>query len=294
MPANPTPYEILQTLFPYLKAAAGYAHKIQSAIAILPEKGEVDNPFAAALTDADVSIQTLIEVALLGNYPNIRFYGEEYEQSRNTKYFRSIELGPQDDYLITLDPIDGTRFYMDKHPNYQIILGILNADDFEAVIAVSPAFGIFDYALRGKGLMRGTLSNGLDSAIPHRMEKVDQPILLGTHMGRFAAPLQKHYPIIDVLNDYSTDTRIPNVNGLFFGELSGAVIRLGKFIDGGALAFLAREAGYIVTTLNGETPPPLKDCPQYCLPGLIMAATPDMHRDIVEAAKVVPSLTIGS
>ncbi|MEL6321407.1 MAG: inositol monophosphatase family protein, partial [Cyanobacteria bacterium J06626_14] len=236
MSANPIPFEILQTLFPYLKAAAGYANKIQSAIAILPEKEDVDNPFAAALTDADLSIQTLIEVALLGNYPEIRFYGEEYEQSRNTKYFRSLELGPQDDYLITLDPIDGTRFYMDKYPNYQIILGILNADDFEAVIAVSPAYGVFDYALRGQGLMRGQLRDGFEGAVPHRMEKTDQPILLGTRMGGFASHLQKRHSIIDVLKDYSKETRIPNVNGLFFGELSGAVIRLGKFIDGGALA----------------------------------------------------------
>ncbi|MEM9447732.1 MAG: inositol monophosphatase family protein [Cyanobacteria bacterium P01_E01_bin.6] len=288
MSANPTPFEILTTLFPYLKAAAGYANKIQSAIAILPEKGDVDNPFAAALTDADLSIQTMIEVALLGNFPDIRFYGEEYEQSRNTKYFRSTELGPQDDYLITLDPIDGTRFYMDNHPNYQIILGILNADDFEAVIAVSPAHNIFDYALKGQGLMRGKLSDGLDSATPHRLEKTDQPILLGTHMGGFASHLKNRYRLIDVLQDYSKDSRIPNVNGLFFGELSGAVIRLGKFIDGGALAFLAREAGYIVSTLDGAMPPPLKDCTNYCLPGLVMAATPKMHHDILETASVVP------
>ena len=283
MSVSPTPYEILETLFPYLKAAAGYAHKIQSAIAILPEKGDVDNPFAAALTDADLSIQTLIEVGLLGTFPEIRFYGEEYEQSRNTKYFRSIELGPQDDYLVTLDPIDGTRFYMDGHPNYQIILGILNADDFEAVIALSPAYGIFDYALKGKGLFRGQLSEGLQSDTPHSLEKMNQPILLGTHMGVLSDALKDRYCIIDVMADYSKESRIPNVNGLFFGELSGAVIRAGKFIDGAALAFLARETGYIVTTLDGSALPRLQDCDNYQLPGLIMAATPEMHRDILKA-----------
>lgn len=284
MPVSPTPYEILETVFPYLKTAAVYAHKIQAAIAILPEKGDVDNPFAAALTDADLSIQTLVEVALLGTFPKIRFYGEEYEQSRNTKYFRSIELGPQDDYLVTLDPIDGTRFYMDGHPNYQIILGILNADDFEAVIAVSPAYGIFDYAVRGQGLFRGQLSDGLETCTPHPLDKTDQPILFGTHMGMFAAPLKNRYRTIDVMADYSNEVRIPNVNGLFFGELSGAVIRAGKFIDGGALAFLAREAGYIVTTLDGSQLPRLQDCHNYQLPGLIMAATPEMHRDILDVS----------
>lgn len=281
----PTPDEILQILFPYLKAAAGYANTIQSAIAILPDKGDVDNPFAAALTDADLSIQTLIEVALLGNFPGIRFYGEEHDQSYNTKYFRSIELGPQDDYLITLDPIDGTRFYKDGHPNYQIILGILNADDYEAVIAVSPGLGVFDYALRGKGVMRGNLSSTLEDCAPVHIEKTDQPILLGTHMGVFAPPLGDRYSVIDVNTDYSKESRIPNVNGLFFGELSGAILRVGKFIDGGALGFLAREAGYIVTTFDGSLLPPLHTCDNYQLPGLVMAATPAMHQDMIAATK---------
>ncbi len=285
MSATPTPYEILKTLCPYLKAAAGYAKTIQSAIAILPEKEDVDNPFAAALTDADLSIQTLIEVALLGHFPTIRFYGEEYEQSRNTKYFRSTALGPHNDYLITLDPIDGTRFYMDGHPNYQIILGILNADDFEAVIAVSPAYGIMDYALRGKGLLRGSLNGNLEDCTPLTIEKTDQPILLGTDMGVFAPHLQHHYRTIDVKTDYSQDVRIPNVNGLFFGELSGAIIRAGKFIDGGALAFLAREVGYIVTTFDGDAPPPLENCKNYQLPGLVIAATPEMHQAVLLAIK---------
>ncbi|MEM1239921.1 MAG: inositol monophosphatase family protein, partial [Cyanobacteria bacterium P01_H01_bin.26] len=108
----PTPREILAALLPNLKVAAGYAQKIQASIVAQPDKFESDNFFATALTDADLSIQTFMEVTLLSLFPDIRFYGEEFEQTYNTKYFRSIEFGPQDDYLVTLDPIDGTRFYM--------------------------------------------------------------------------------------------------------------------------------------------------------------------------------------
>ena len=121
----------------HLRVAAGYARHIQTRIKTLPAKDEGDNFFATALTDADLSIQTAIEVALLAHFPQIRFFGEEYEQSRNTKYFRSTEFDSQGDYLITLDPIDGTKFYLDGFDNYQIILSILNADEFEAVIAIS-------------------------------------------------------------------------------------------------------------------------------------------------------------
>ncbi|MDA0866104.1 MAG: inositol monophosphatase family protein, partial [Cyanobacteria bacterium] len=77
---QPTPRQILETLLPPLRLAAGYAHHIQGKIVSQPDKSDANtNPFSAALTDADLSIQTFVEVALLGAFPEIRFYGEEYE-----------------------------------------------------------------------------------------------------------------------------------------------------------------------------------------------------------------------
>lgn len=279
-----SPRQILETLFPFLQGTAAYAQQIQAAINVLPSKDNTDNPFAAALTSADLSIQTLIEVALLGAFPDIRFYGEEYEQSYNTTYFRSIELGEADDYLVTLDPIDGTRFYMDGHPNYQIILTILNTDDYEAVIALSPAYNTFDVAFRGQGVQRGKIDQGLSSAVPYQVDRTGLPILLGTKMGYLAKKLSDRHTVIDVQQDYSRETRIPNVNGILNGELSGVMIRAGKFIDGGALAFLAREAGCVVTCLDGSPLPPIHACTDYQLPGLVMATSSELHRDLVAAA----------
>lgn len=152
--ATPTPRQILQALLPHLRVAAAYAQEIQSCIAAQPEK-DSDNIFVSALTDADLSIQTFVEVLLLGLFPTVRFHGEEHEKSHNTKYFRALDLGPQDDYLVTLDPIDGTRFYLDGHANYQIILNVLNADGFEAALVIRPAYGRYFYALRGEGLFQG-------------------------------------------------------------------------------------------------------------------------------------------
>ncbi|MDZ7952854.1 inositol monophosphatase family protein [Nostoc sp. DedQUE09] len=166
MSTTPTTRLILETLLPHLKVAAAYAHFLQPKIAALPAKEQGNNFFSAALTDADVAIQNLVEVVLLGTFPDIRFYGEEYESSNNTKYFRATELGSEGDYLVTLDPIDGTKFYMDGHSNYQIILSILNADDFEAVIAISPAQNIYFYALRGEGAFKGTLDINLEACAP--------------------------------------------------------------------------------------------------------------------------------
>ncbi|MGH1395196.1 MAG: inositol monophosphatase family protein [Trichormus sp.] len=276
---------ILETLLPNLKVAAAYARSMQSKIATLPAKEQGDNFFAAALTDADLAIQNLVEVTLLGLFPDIRFYGEEYESSRNTKYFRATELGADGDYLVTLDPIDGTKFYMDGHSNYQIILSILNPDDFEAVIAISPAQNTYYYALRGEGTFHGTLEMNLAACQPLQITSFAPNILLGWGMNAIAPALKNLYKVISVENDYSSQTAIPNVNGMLTGDLSGAVIRKGKFIDGAALAFLAREAGCIVTTLDGKTPPPLHTCQDYSLPGLIIAASPTVHEHLLVATQ---------
>ena len=287
MSTTPTPRLILETLLPHLRVAAGYARFLQPKIVALPDKA-ADNFFAAALTDADLAIQNLVEVVMLGSFPNTRFYGEEYQSSPNTKYFRAIDLGEQDDYLVTLDPIDGTKYYMDGHSNYQIILSILNADDYEAVLAISPAENIYFYALRGEGAFKGKLDMSLEECAPLTVTSNPEPtILLGTKMGALASALKDKYQVIDAATDYSSSVQVPNLNGMFAGLLSGAVKKEGQFIDGGALAFLAREAGFIVTTLDGSPLPPLHTCENYCLPGLIVATSKTVHQDLLEAAGLV-------
>lgn len=288
MSATPTPRLILETLLPHLRVAAGYARFLQPKIAALPDKEAADNFFAAALTDADLAIQNLVEVVMLGSFPNTRFYGEEYQSSANTKYFRAIELGEQDDYLVTLDPIDGTKYYMDGHSNYQIILSILNADDYEAVLAISPAENIYFYALRGEGAFKGQLEMSLEECAPLTVTSTPEAtILLGTTMSALAPALKDKYRVINPNIDYSSSVQVPNLNGMFSGLLSGAVKQEGQFIDGGALAFLAREAGFIVTTLDGSLLPPLHTCENYYLPGLIVATSKTVHQDLLEAAQLL-------
>lgn len=279
------PRQILRTLLPYLKTAALYARQIQSAIASQPSKEKSDNFFGAALTDADLSVQTAIEVALLAHFPQIRFYGEEYEKSYNTKYFKAIDLGAENDYLITLDPIDGTQFYLDGHRNYQIILTILNWDEYEAVIALTPAESSYYYALRNEGIFRGDFDTALEDCQPLVLESPQPVVYLGWGMGHLAEKIAPNYQVLDLEKAYSRDRQIPNVNGILSGDLTGAIIRTGKWIDGAAIAFLAQTAGCIVTTLDGSPLPPLHACEDYQRPGLIIATSPEVHQDLLTIHK---------
>ncbi|MEO0541535.1 MAG: inositol monophosphatase family protein [Cyanobacteria bacterium P01_A01_bin.105] len=283
MPALPTPRQILETLLPVLKTAGAYAHHIQERIARHPDKYNSDNLFANALTDADLSVQTFIEVTLLAHFPELRFHGEEYEKAYNTKYFRAIDLGPTGDYLVTLDPIDGTRFYMDGHPNYQVILTVLNADGFEAVVAISPALDRFYYTLRGQGTFAGTLTDTLETCQPLQIVTPKNNVMLGWRMGPLAEHLPTPYQAIDVHRDYSQMTPIPSVNGLLTGDVAGVVLSRAKFIDGAALAFMAQEMGYILTDHTGQTLPPPAACENMNWPGIVVAANETLHQQLLTA-----------
>jgi len=285
---SPTPRQILETLLPYLKTAGNYARQIQPRIATQPAKAaDSDNFFAAALSDADLSVQTFVEVAILAHFPELRFYGEEYAQTYNTKYFRSIELGPQDDYLITLDPIDGTQFYLDGHDNYQIILTVLNQDEFEAVLAISPSQHCYYYSLRGQGTYRGHWHDGMADCQPLQVQPQTSAICLGFALTALVEPLKDRYQVFHTGSAYSKQHQIPNFNGLLSGDLVGAVLERSQFIDGAALAFMAQEMGYWVTTWQGQAPPPLYQCSEMKRPGLVIGATAEVHRDLLAAVQAI-------
>lgn len=277
--------EILSALLPFLKVAGAYAKQIQERIAVLPDKYDGEHLFANALTDADLSVQTFIEVVLLAKFPNMRFYGEEYEQSYNTKYFRAIDLGPPEgpksDYLITLDPIDGTRYYMDGHPNYLVMMTVLTADGFEGAIALSPPNNKYYYSLRGQGTFVGTLDDDLDQCKPLVIENPGETVVLGTALSPVAHVVRSHFPVIDLKTEYSSEVAVPPINGLLTGEVAGVVLASAQFIDTAALAWMAQEMGYCLTTYEGEALPPPSACENYRQSEIIVSATQEMQDKLI-------------
>lgn len=287
MSEHPSPKEILSELLPFLKVAGTYAQEIQKRISIHPDKYDGDHLFANALTDADLSIQTFIEVTLLAKFPNVRFYGEEYEQTYNTKYFRAIDLGDQGDYLVTLDPIDGTRYYMDGHPNYLVMMTVVNADGFEAAIALSPANNCYYYALRGQGTFIGSMEDSLDECKPLKIEDPGEKVVLGTALSPIADRVRSHYPVIDLKTEYSSELPVPPINGLLTGEVAGVILASAQFIDTAALAWMASEMGYPMTTYEGEPLPKPSECENYRITEVIVSANQTMQNKLIEIMRDV-------
>lgn len=285
---SPSPKQILATLLPHLRVAAHYANEIQQRIRTQPEKTAGQNFFATALTDADLSIQTFFEVLLLGSFPHLRFYGEEHEKTYNTKYLRGLDFGAGEDYLLTLDPIDCTRCYMDGHPTYQIILGILSKQGHEAAISLHPGSNEYFWALRGQGTRRGAIADDLDACQPVQLlGPAPAEIYFSWSMERFAASLRDRYAVAAIAEAYSPEQGMNVFSTLLQGKLCGGVLRAGRFLDTLPLAFLAQEAGAIVTTFDGSPVPPAQTHQNYELPSLLVATSEAVHQDLCRAVQTI-------
>jgi myo-inositol-1(or 4)-monophosphatase len=184
--------------------------------------------------------------------------------------------------LLLLDPIDGTRFYLDGHLNYHLIVSLADAEDYAAVLAINPPQGTYAYALRGAGAYAGSLTQPLTAAGPLRLAPPPPVVYLGGTLSHLAAPLRQHFGVIYLPTDYSPTVVVPNHTGILDGSLMGAVLAPAHWIDGAAIAFLAQEAGCIVTTLTGDPLPPLHTCPAYHRPGVVIGTAPAVHQRLLE------------
>ncbi len=286
----PSPHKILTALLPTLRLAAAYAQEIQPRIVAQPDKEGFDSTFAAALTDADLSVQTLVEVALLAQFPQLNFYGEEYAKSYNTKYFPSLDIPEPGHYLLLLDPIDGTQFYKDGHSNYHVIFSIVDGENYWATIALNPARQRYYFALRGQGAYTAALDQPLEAAQPFTMasfgDPATSPLYLGSQLAAMIPHLPPAYPVINLAQDYSTTIEVPNHTDFFTGRLAGSALATGKLIDAAAIAFFMQEAGAIVSTLSGQPFPPIRMSYDYDRPGgLIIGTSPTIHRVLLTAAQ---------
>ena len=265
-----TPKEIVSTLLPTLIESARYARRVQGRIQALEEKQGAANLFAAALSDADLSVQTHVELALLAHYPNIPFFGEEWENSRNTKYLAGKTFLPNEDFLITLDPIDGTRLYLDGHRDYQIILTVISREAFEAVIVLFPCYNEYIFALRNQGAFHANFDTPISAALPWKIKEMPNQIYVSSELSAIIPKLKSKFSTIFCSNQYNKDVVIPYLNSLLRSQLCGAITSSAQIIDGAALAFVASEMGYIVQSHNGGGIPRPVDYPNLILPGLVV------------------------
>lgn len=279
------PFKIISTLYPTLVNCAKYADLLQHRIEAVADKEDATNIFAAALSDADISIQAAVELAHLAAFPDIPFFGEEWKSSRNTKYLASTFFNGKSPYLVTLDPIDGTRVYLDRKKLYQIILTVVTPERFEAALVLYPAYNEYVYAINGKGAYLGALDRPFNEASPVELVKGSSHVYIPTEFHGHKNFLLEHFSEVSSSAEYAADVDVRYLSSVPRRELSGAIIPYAQVIDGAALAFVAQEMGYKVTTLDGEPMPRIADFDDLILPGLIVAEDDYCHEILMSIVR---------
>lgn len=276
--------ELVSALYPVIVISGRYAAEIQSRIATQDEKSEYgENFFATALSDADLSVQTMVEGALLGLAPDIRFFGEEHASSHNTKYFRGTDFGGDGELLVILDPIDGTRCYIDQRSDYQIILSVANAQEYLGVLIARPSIGDFYYGERGGRLLTGALTGPFEAAKPATVKSEPTgELVTGFGTTPMKGRLSDRFNVWCSETDYTPIGEQPGgVSAILTGKLDGQIFQYGNLIDSYAIAFLASLNGYVISDHAGRTMPPLRAHTGMRLPGFVVSRNQEIHREIL-------------
>ncbi len=237
---------MVEFYLPLLVMAGDYARAIQPLLGT-PATKTGHNRWVQAITAADPSVQGFLEVATLARYPGVGFYGEEQEQSHNAHFFPA-DAGT----TVWLDPIDGTYLFQNQRPGWEIIVSISRGPMLMAAISYRPVLERFFLAIRGQGAFTGG-RNARQLADLKPLTTRTGSSLCATYQ---AVPelqrLKNGFAAFDIVEEDDPARPFDNLTDLFTGRLDAFASGQADLLDWGAIAFIAAEAGGVVSTLDGH------------------------------------------
>ncbi|MFW2405070.1 MAG: inositol monophosphatase family protein [Gammaproteobacteria bacterium] len=273
--SSPRADELVEFYLPVLVAAGDYARQIQPRIAAPPKKSGA-NEWTQALTDADIMVQSFIEVATLAQHPGVGFYGEESEHSTNAKYFDRDA-----DTVVYLDPINGTFLYQNQQTSWDIILSIVERGRISAAISYMPVSGRFYLATDGAGALTGDREcRRLEDFSP--LTTVTGSNVCLTYQARdIMEDLSGEFDCFDIVEHYDPERALDNLNDLFLGRLDAFACRDCEPLDWGAIAFIVAKAGGRASHPDGTALNVFEDFDPVRSTDMVVASSPNVHERIL-------------
>lgn len=269
---------LIEHYLPVLVTAGDYARKIQSKIAADgPEQKNGGNAWTRALTDADLMVQHFVEIATLASWPDVGFFGEEWQQSANTKYFPVAA-----ETVVHLDPINGTFLYKNQRSGWDIILSIRHAGSLIAALSYMPVRGRFYLAIRGIGALTGDRQCGFIRDMEPLTTLTGSGVCLTYRAPDVQRQLSAAFECFDIVDDDDPQRGIDNLNDLFTGKLDAFACRQGDMLDWGAMAFIVAQAGGCATYLDGSGFAAFDAFNPQDTADMLVTTSADTHRRILE------------
>lgn len=275
---EPAIIDMVEFYLPVLVMAGDYAREIQPRISG-PDGKPGQNSWVQAITDADQGVQTFVEVATLARFPGAGFFGEEQEQSRNTRYFPA-EAGT----VVWLDPINGTFLYKNQQPGWDIILSITHRGQLEAAISYMPVRERFYLAVRDRGAFTGDRHARRIGDLTPLATVPGGSVCLTYQAPDVLTRLRGSWDAVDIVDDYAPGRGFDNLNDLFTGRLAAYASGNADLLDWGAMAFIVTEAGGMASGLDGR---PFGGFDNFHAGStdMLVAATPALHAALLETLR---------
>lgn len=271
--------DVIEYLLPHLAVAGSYAKQIQKRVGIQEDKSGA-TVFHQALSDADLTVQSFLEVVLLAKFPDISFFSEEQSKSLNEKYF------PKDNEIeVLLDPIDGTRCYIDDREHYQIIVSFHDERELVGTILHMPRLGYTYTAIRHKGVVRyrneELVSGGKGSSYTLPPIATPEAPVLMFNSPKIHALLSPHLNAKDLVVEYGINPERYNSTDILEGKAKANLHSPCQAIDGAAIALIVEEAGGIISDFDGNPPTSYRNCPVRTIPNLLVSANSEVHKELL-------------
>jgi fructose-1,6-bisphosphatase/inositol monophosphatase family enzyme len=228
-----------------------------------------------------LTVQSFLEVVLLARFPDVSFYSEEIAQSLNAKYFAAG--APLE---VQVDPIDGTRPYIDNREHYQIIIAIHDREHLVGALCHMPRRARTYMAVRGQGAYVLAGQGGAELPVWQRLvlRSSDGPVLLFNNP-ELVRKLEPHFDTKDIVTHYASHPGRYHYTDLLEDRAIANVHVPCQAIDGGAMALIAEEAGGVATDFSGRLIGSYRESQKRIVPELVVAATPEIHERLLRVLR---------
>lgn len=191
------------------------------------------------VTSADIETEQAIIEVLRADYSDHAFIGEE-----------TGHTGPEDaEYTWIIDPIDGTKNFIDGIPLWGTLLALQYYDSIELGITHLPIMNEMAWAERGQG----AFFNGRRTQVSGT-EELDQAMISIGSLGSFANQGMER-PIIDLLYSCRRHRSFGDIWPRLLvarGKVDAVIEAEIKYVDVAAVALIIEEAGGKVSDIDGS------------------------------------------
>ncbi len=197
--------------------------------------------FEGFVTEADLQSEKIILSKLKKEFPEYSVLSEEAGEERKNS-----------NYLWLVDPLDGTTNFKIRNPFFNVSIGLAKGKQVVMGVIYSPILDELFYSIEGKG----AYLNGKKISVSNTIN-LSSSVIGFCHGGKNQKALERAIKIYSKLKMHCTHTRQFGAAALEFCYLAAGRIDVLEITDTnpydvGAGSLIAKEAGAVVTDLNGD------------------------------------------